>query len=243
MRAWLRGVVPIAWRRAIALTRRAWLDRLNTAQFAQTKFTEVDIATWSGAHMITQPIHAAPFVNEKRANLKKAAAILNGIVIAPGEVFSFWHCVGAPRKKLGWEAGRTLINDRMTTDPGGGLCQMSGLIYHGGLVAGLTPVERHSHSQDIYKEEAYRFTPLGLDASVVYGFKDLRLYNPTKQSFSLWVIVAHDGISLTLRSPEVVPSLGLECIRVEEVGQRRVTVVRAWPEGRQEIISETLYRC
>ena len=51
------------------------------------------------------------------------------------------------------------------------------MIYHLSLIAGLEITERYPHSIDIY-EEHLRFTPLGADATVVWGFKDLRLYNP-----------------------------------------------------------------
>ncbi len=60
---------------------------------------------------------------------------------------------------------------------GGGLCQLSSLVYHLGLLGGLSVLERHPRSLDIYREEE-RFTPLGADATVVWRFKDLRLHNP-----------------------------------------------------------------
>jgi len=61
----------------------------------------------------------------------------------------------------------------LALDYGGGLCQLSGIIYHAVLEAGLEILERHPHSLDIYTATT-RYTPLGSDAAVVYGHKDLR---------------------------------------------------------------------
>ena len=64
----------------------------------------------------------------------------------------------------------------MSLDYGGGLCQLSSIIYHLSIIAGMSIVERHNHSVDIYNDED-RFTPLGADATVAYGYKDLRVKN------------------------------------------------------------------
>jgi vancomycin resistance protein VanW len=81
-----------------------------------------------------------------------------------------------------------LISGKLKEDYGGGLCQLSSIIYHLSLIAGMDIWERHNHSVDIYKERD-RFTPLGSDATVVYGYKDLRIRNnlgtPVKISLSI----------------------------------------------------------
>jgi vancomycin resistance protein VanW len=58
----------------------------------------------------------------------------------------------------------------------------------------LEIIERHAHSIDIYREEE-RFTPLGADATVVWGFKDLRLRNP--HSFAVSIACVLEGKRLT----------------------------------------------
>jgi vancomycin resistance protein VanW len=58
------------------------------------------------------------------------------------------------------------------------------MVYHLALLGGLTIVERHAHSIDIYEDDQ-RFTPLGADATVVWGVKDLRLHNPNQFPISL----------------------------------------------------------
>jgi hypothetical protein len=51
-------------------------------------------------------------------------------------------------------------------------------VYHIGIIAGLDIIERYNHSVDIYTDDT-RFAPLGTDATVVYGYKDLRIRNNT----------------------------------------------------------------
>jgi vancomycin resistance protein VanW len=68
------------------------------------------------------------------------------------------------------------VQSQVVAETGGGLCQLSGLIYLLALKAGLTITERHAHSLDIYRE-AERFAPLGSDATVSFGYKDLRFIN------------------------------------------------------------------
>jgi vancomycin resistance protein VanW len=99
---------------------------------------------------------------------------------------------------------------------------LSGLLYHLALVGGLEIVERHAHSVDIYREHE-RYTPLGADATVVWGFKDLRLRNP--YPFAVAITCFLDGMRLVgqLRSPEAGPALEVSFVR-EQLAPARVRV-------------------
>ncbi|HLO50397.1 MAG TPA: VanW family protein [Kamptonema sp.] len=125
---------------------------------------------------IVQPIYSTALSENKIHNLKLAIQRLENLTIEPGEIISFWHLVGNPDRAHGYLIGRSLIQNELKANYGGGLCQLSGLLYFLALKAGLLIVERASHSLDIYTEET-RFAPLGSDATVVYGYKDLRLQN------------------------------------------------------------------
>lgn len=127
-------------------------------------------------HAWTQVIHETPTAEAKRHNLRLAADALQRTRIAPGEVFSFARVIGPPIASRGYRAGRTLVGGEVAASIGGGLCQLSGLLYLAALECGLEIVERHPHSLDIYTD-ATRFAPLGADATVVYGHRDLRFRN------------------------------------------------------------------
>lgn len=112
----------------------------------------------------------------KKKNLQLAIQSIESIQINLNEIFSFWKAVGQPIKRNGFVESRSLVNGQIEDSVGGGLCQLSGLIYYLSLQAQLEILERHNHSLDIYTDET-RFTPLGSDATVAFGHKDLKIRN------------------------------------------------------------------
>ena len=65
----------------------------------------------------------------KITNLKIAAKRLNGLVIQSGETFSYWRLIGNPTKRKGYVNGMVLHYGKVTAGIGGGLCELSNLIY------------------------------------------------------------------------------------------------------------------
>lgn len=173
----LRKIIPQAWKLRLKLTRRAWTDSKTglSRRFAQTSADQA----FAHSISITQPILNATTEQSrvnKIHNVKLAARLVEAIEVKPNEVFSFWRSVGRPSKKNGYKKGINIINGNIVEDYGGGLCQLSSIIYHAALVAGLAVVERSNHSVDLYQHQE-RYTPLGSDSAVFFGYKDLRLRN------------------------------------------------------------------
>ncbi len=170
----LKNLIPQYFRLKYKIISRNITDRRNKTVFADSKKK-----TFSFEYSISesQPIRQSDFFQNKIDNIKLGAKRIEEYVIAPGETFSFWNSVGSPSPRKGFKIGRNLIGGKLQADYGGGLCQLSGIIYLNALKAGLTITERHNHTMDIYTDEE-RFTPLGSDATVVYGYKDLRVINP-----------------------------------------------------------------
>jgi vancomycin resistance protein YoaR len=104
-------------------------------------------------------------------NIRNAAAKIDGVVIAPGQVFSFNERVGARTLENGFAYAPEIQGDEMTTGVGGGTCQVSSTLHIAALFGALQIVERQSHS----RPSAY--TQLGLDATVSYPKVDLKLRN------------------------------------------------------------------
>ena len=67
--------------------------------------------------------------HNKVINLRIAVPRLNGVVIEPGDTFSFWKLVGKPTRAKGYVDGMVLSYGRCVPGVGGGLCQLSNLIY------------------------------------------------------------------------------------------------------------------
>lgn len=120
----------------------------------------------------------------KITNLKIAALKLNKVVIYPGEVFSYWKLIGMPTKRKGYLKGMVLQNGKFSAGVGGGLCQLSNLIYWMTLHTPLTVTERHRHGYDVFPD-ADRTQPFGSGATCFYNYGDLMIKNNTAQVFQL----------------------------------------------------------
>lgn len=88
----------------------------------------------------------------KIINLKIAVKKVDGIVLHPGEVFSYWKLIGKPTKRKGYVDGMVLKNGTFHPGTGGGLCQLSNLIFWMTLHTPLTIIERHRHGYDIFPD-------------------------------------------------------------------------------------------
>lgn len=106
----------------------------------------------------------------KVQNLRIAAGRINGTVIRPGEVFSFWSQVGRPTRAKGYVVGRELRQGCLIPTIAGGVCQLSNALHKAARMAGCEIVERHGHSADIPGSEF----PAGEDATVFWNYVDLR---------------------------------------------------------------------
>lgn len=175
----MKHLIPGPWRLQLRLTQRQWRDWRGGLL---RHFAAHDPAASERADApqlsISQGLGSATgaLLDNKLHNLGIAAARLETVVVHPGEVFSFWQAVGRPSARAGYREGRTITGAAVGTSVGGGLCQLSGMAYLLALQAGLKILERHPHSRDLYTDST-RFAPLGADATVVYGYKDLRFQN------------------------------------------------------------------
>lgn len=88
----------------------------------------------------------------KIVNLRIAAARLDGTVLRPGETFSYWRLIGRPTRGKGYLDGIVLFCGTFRPGVGGGLCQLSNLIFWMTLHTPLTVVERYRHSYDVFPD-------------------------------------------------------------------------------------------
>lgn len=120
----------------------------------------------------------------KITNLKIAAKKLSGIVLQPGETFSYWRLIGSTTKRKGYVEGMILHYGKVTSGIGGGLCQLSNLIYWMTLHTPLTVTERYRHSYDVFPDSK-RNQPFGSGATCAYNYLDLQIKNETNEPFQL----------------------------------------------------------
>ena len=133
----------------------------------------------------------------KVQNLRRAAAKLDGTVLGPGQVFSFWRQVGRATKARGFARGRMLQQGCLIPAVGGGLCQLSNALYDVALGAGCRIVERHAHSHRVPGSAAAD----GRDATVAWNYVDLRFEAPAPMRLGVR-LTDHDLIvSLWAKTP------------------------------------------
>ena len=111
-----------------------------------------------------------PLTAGKVENLRIASRALHGLEIPPGGVMSFWRQLGRTTRRKGYLSGRELREGCIVPAIGGGLCQLSGLLYQAALGAGLEIIERHGHSRVVPGSQAEQ----DLDATVFWNYVDLR---------------------------------------------------------------------
>ena len=124
----------------------------------------------------------------KITNLKIAVQKINSVIIYPGETFSYWKLIGMPTKRKGYLKGMVLSSGTFTAGIGGGLCQLSNLLYWMTIHTPLTVTERHRHGYDVFPDSD-RTQPFGSGATCFYNYGDLMIKNNTKQVFQLVVDV------------------------------------------------------
>ena len=122
----------------------------------------------------------------KVINLQIGIKALNNLIINPGEVFSFWLQLGKPSKSKGYVDGFVLKDGCVEAGIGGGLCQLSNLIYWMTIHTPLTVLERWRHSYDVFPD-ANRTVPFGGGATCSYPSLDLQIKNTTSHPVQLCV--------------------------------------------------------
>lgn len=127
----------------------------------------------------------------KAINLAIAAPCIDGILIKPGETFSFWRLVGRDSKKRGFVEGMVIKGNAPARGIGGGLCQFSNLIHWMVLHSELTITEHHHHDRYDLFPDFGRKVPFGTGTSIMYNYLDYRVRNDTDRIYQL--LVHSDG--------------------------------------------------
>ncbi|MHC1685922.1 MAG: VanW family protein [Clostridiaceae bacterium] len=140
----------------------------------------------------------------KIINLRLATKKLSGIVLESGEIFSYWKLIGNPTRKKGYLDGVVLYpNGTFNAGVGGGLCQLSNLIYWMTLHTPLKVTERHRHSHDIFPD-VNRTQPFGTGATCSYSSLDLQIHNDTGNDYQLIVYLTDENLVGEWRSSKPI---------------------------------------
>lgn len=140
----------------------------------------------------------------KAVNLKLAGDRINGVIIKPGQTFSFWRLVGEPTEKRGYKDGLVITSGRLSRGVGGGLCQLANLIHWLVLNSPLTVTELSHHSDALFPDSQRR-VPFGTGTSVFYKNVDYRFKNTTDRPVQLMIWQSDNDLCGELRSTSPFP--------------------------------------
>ena len=180
---------PVCYQIALKkeILRRHLRDAFSHEPFAREKSSEP--LPFVYYRFRTNMIKRAPGVDlttqfNKAKNIDIASSRINGLLIHPGETFSFWRTVGRITKRRGYTAGRVIVRNKLTSGIGGGLCNLGHCLNRMILHSPLTVTEFHKHSDSLAPDEGMRI-PLSSGTSVAYNNLDYRFRNTTDYDFQI----------------------------------------------------------
>ena len=109
--------------------------------------------------------------SNRSTNIRLCASKINGVVLMPGETFSFNSTVGKRTPEAGYKEAPAYLNGKTIMDYGGGICQVSSTLYNAVLYSNLEITERYNHG---YQPS---YVKSGLDATVSWGGPDFKFTN------------------------------------------------------------------
>lgn len=123
-------------------------------------------------------------------NIRVASERLNGLVLPSGATASLDAIFGRRTTANGYKEGGIYLNGELVDGIGGGICQVSSTAYNALMNAGVTVTMRYPHSSPV------TYLPLGTDAAIAAGAKDLRFRNDYPNAVKVEAVV--NGTNLTI---------------------------------------------
>lgn len=162
-------------------------DLLSGEKFAKKKSYDNLEYIWKGdAKILLRKLEGVDMQLQKNKikNLEIAGKKIDGLIIKPGETFSFWRTVGNATKRKGYLEGLVISDSKLKRGIGGGLCQMANLIHYLVLHTDLEVTELYHHSDALFPDSKRR-VPFGTGTSIAYKNLDYRFKNTTKHTIQL----------------------------------------------------------
>jgi vancomycin resistance protein YoaR len=125
-----------------------------------------------------------PFAPYRNQNQGRAAQLINGTILKPGQTFSLNKTVGERTVANGFTVGTVINGGVFREELGGGVSQVATTAYNAGFFGGMVDVEHHPHAFFISRY------PVGREATVYWGSLDMQFKNPTKYGVLIraWVV-------------------------------------------------------
>ena len=160
-------------------------------EYTQPEITAEHLESLLFRDLIGECVTQIPGTENRLNNILLATAAVNGLVLEPGEEFSFNRVVGQRTPERGFRLAPAFSNGTTVQAIGGGICQVSSTLYSSVMDTGLRVTERHPHGLPV------SYIPRGRDATVNWGSLDFRFVNNTE--YPLRIDAEVDGRTLTVQ--------------------------------------------
>ncbi|MFJ9434179.1 VanW family protein [Streptomyces sp. NPDC101490] len=193
-----------------------------------------------------------PVAPYRTTNIGRAAELINGSLVRPGEVWSFNQTVGERTADNGFVDGTMILDGQYRSAPGGGVSAMATTVFNAMFFAGVKPVEYGAHSFYI---ERY---PAGREATVAWGSLDLKFRNDTDKPIYIKAGATDSSVTVSflgtkkydsveavagprtnLTEPAKREGTGEKCMPQEPLEGFDISVDRVFKDGGAEVKRET----
>lgn len=131
--------------------------------------------------------------NNRNHNIRITCEKIDGLVLQPGESFSFNGFVGQRTAESGYELAGTIQGGTLEEAYGGGICQLSSMLYQSVVKANLQVDERHPHMWPS------SYAPAGTDAAVDWGSEDFAFTNTSDYPIAIHATYNNDNLEVTVQ--------------------------------------------
>lgn len=135
-------------------------------------------------------------LKERSHNIRLAAKAIDGMLLKPGEEFSFNQTVGARTAEAGYQTAMIIEGDKFVPGLGGGVCQVSSTLYNAVRLASLKVIERSRHSLIV------SYVPPGQDATVAYPSLDFKFRNNSNGYLLIRSLVTSNAVTFSIYGKE-----------------------------------------
>jgi len=138
----------------------------------------------------TQTTDYSTSSKNRATNVELAASKVNGVILLPGEEFSYNDVVGKRTEAVGFKPAGAYSGGREVTEVGGGICQVSSTIYCAALYSNLKITDRSNHHFSV------GYVKAGLDATVSWGGPEFKFVN--NRDLPIKLVVYYSNRQLTV---------------------------------------------
>lgn len=227
------------------------------AKVVEPRFTTQEAKALKITEKISSFETRFPYAEYRNTNQGRAAELMNGTILKPGETFSFNNVVGERTVANGFVTGTVINGGVFREELGGGVSQVATTTYNAGFFGGMDDVEHHPHAFYINRY------PVGREATVYWGNLDLRFKNPTKYgvlvrsyvvkstpsspgvmhvelwSTKVWDIKAGQSARRNGRTPGTQYDDTDRCVPQDPIAGFDIDIYRSFNKGGQKVKTET----